>query len=95
MGHVGSDKVTSSESSTETELTSEYRSRDNTGQLAGILTRGGGVSATDTKQIQHRALGLEDGTTTNGTNFNGRHRHGNLEVTIVATEMVSIIAHEM
>lgn len=94
MSHVGSDKVTSGKSRTETELTSQDGSRDNTGQLAGVLTGGGRVSAADTEQIQHRALGLEDGTTADGADLNGRHRHGNLKVTVVAAEIVRMIEHE-
>jgi hypothetical protein len=94
VGHVGFDKVTSGKSSTETELTSQDGSRDYTGQLAGVLTGGGRVSATNTKQIQHRALGLENGTTADSSDLYGGHRHGDLKVTVVAADIVRMIEHE-
>jgi hypothetical protein len=58
VSHVGLDQVAGGKSSTQTELTSEDGSSDDTGQLAGVLTRGGRVRAANTEQVQHRALGL-------------------------------------
>jgi hypothetical protein len=77
--------VAGGKSSTQTELTSEDGSSDDTGQLAGVLTRGGRVRAANTEHVQHRALGLEDSTTPDGADLNGRHRHSDLEVAVVAT----------
>jgi hypothetical protein len=82
--HVGLDKVASSERSTQAELTGQDRGRDNAGQLAGVFTRGGGVSATDTEHLKHGRLRLKDGTTTDGADLNRGHGDGNLEITIAA-----------
>lgn len=95
VGHVGPDEVTSGESSAQTKLTGEDGSRDNTGQLAGVLTRGSRVGAPDTKQVQHRALGLKDGTTTNGADLNGRHGHSDLQVAVVAVMWLVLLTQRI
>lgn len=88
MGHVGSDQVSCSQGSTQTELTSQHRGGNDARQLAGVFTRGGGVRSPDTKQVKHSGLRFKDSTTTNGADLDGRHGDGDLEVTIVAVEKI-------
>lgn len=82
VGHMSPDEMSGGESSAQAELTSENRGSDDARQLASILTRGGGVRATDTKEIQHGALSLQDGTTTDGTDLDTGHGNCDLEVTV-------------
>lgn len=42
------------------------------------------MSTADTQKVQHSTLGFKDSATANGTHLNGRHRHRDLEVAIVA-----------
>jgi hypothetical protein len=42
------------------------------------------VCTPDAEEVEHGGLGLEDGTATNGADFDGRHGHGDLEVAIYA-----------
>jgi hypothetical protein len=84
VGHVGLDKVASGKRSAQAELTGQDGGRDDAGQLASVLTRGGGVRTTDTEHLKHGGLRLENGTATNGADLNRGHGDGNLEITIAA-----------
>jgi hypothetical protein len=84
VSHVCLDQVASSEGGAQAELSGQDGSGDDAGQLAGVLTGGGGVGSANTEQIQHSGLCLKDGTATDGADLNGRHRDGNLKVAIVA-----------
>ena len=80
MRHMAFDKMTGSESSTEGEFTGKNTSSDDAGEFAGVVTWVCWVRAADAKHIEHGGLGLENGSATNSTNFNGRHGDGDLEV---------------
>jgi hypothetical protein len=87
--HVGLDQMTSSESCTKRELTGKNTSSNNTCELASIVTGVCRMGTTDAKQVEHGGLGLENCTTTNGTNFDTRHRDRDLEVTTKTIEMLA------
>jgi hypothetical protein len=76
--------MTGSKGSAQTELTGQHGGGNDARQLAGILTGGGWVSTADTQKVQHGSLAFKDGTTTNGADLDGRHRHSDLEVAVVA-----------
>ena len=73
------DKVTSGEGTAQGQLAGKDSSTDDAGQTAGIVSRVCGVRASDTKDIKHGALGLEDGTTTKGSDLKRGHRDGDLK----------------
>lgn len=79
MLHVGPNQVTGSQSTAERKFSSKDRGTDDAGQTAGVVTRVGGVRATDTKEIKHSALGLKDSTATEGSNLKRRHGNRDLE----------------
>lgn len=78
MRHVGLDKVTGRKGGAKTELTRENGGGNDAGELASVLTRGGGVRSADSQEVQHGTLGFEDGTSANSADFDGGHGHGNL-----------------
>jgi hypothetical protein len=90
--HVCLDKVTSSKGCTERQFTGEDTSSNNTCKLASVVARVSRVGATDTEQIEHGRLRLEDCTTTNGTDFDTRHGDRDLKVT---TKTDSMLAYDM
>jgi hypothetical protein len=86
---VGLDQMASSESCTKRQLTGEDTSSDNTCKLASVVTGVCRVGTTNTEQVEHGGLGLENCTTTNGTNFNTRHRDRDLKVTTKTIKMLA------
>ena len=48
------------------------------------------MSTADTQEVQHSTLGFKDSATANGAHLDGRHRHSNLEVAIVAVWEIMI-----
>lgn len=83
MGHVSPDKVTGSKGTAEAELASQNTSGDDSSQLPSIIARICGVSPSNTKEIEHSALRLEDCPPSNCADFDARHRNADLEVAIV------------
>lgn len=70
--------MTSGECGTQAELTGENGGGNYTRKLAGVLTRGGRVRSTDSQEIQHGTLALENGTSANGADFDRGHGHSDL-----------------
>ena len=69
MCHVCLDEVTGAQRTVEREFSSENAGGNDAGELAGVVARGSGVSASDAEEVEHGRLRLEDGTATNGTDF--------------------------
>lgn len=90
MGHVCLDEVTGGKRSAETELTGQNGGSNDTRQLARVFAGGSGVSTADTQKVQHSTLGFKNSAAANGTHLNGRHRHRDLEVAIVADYEIRI-----
>ena len=82
--HVCADQVPGSEGRAETELSRENGGRDDPGEHSCIVSWRRGVRAADAKEIQHRRLAFKDGSAADGADFDTGHRHGDLEVAIVA-----------
>ena len=83
MCHVSFDQVSGSKCGTETQFAGEHGRSHDTGQATRVLAGIGGVGATDAKHVEHAGLCLEDGAAADGADFDGGHRDGNLEVTVV------------
>lgn len=90
MAHVGLNQVPCRESTAQTELAGEDRCCNHASKLARIFTRAGRVCSSDTQKVEHSALRLEDGTTTDGTDLDRRHRHRDVEVAVHAGTRVSV-----
>ena len=75
MGHVCADKMASSQSTAKTEFSGKDTGSYDASQLASIVARIRRVCASYTKEIETGALGLEDGATANGADFNAWHRY--------------------
>lgn len=89
MLHVGLDKVACGKSRAERELASQDGGGNYACQTAGILARVRRVGSTDAEHIEHSGLWLEDGATTQGTNFQRGHRDGDLKVSAETGRHVS------
>lgn len=84
MRHVALNEVTGREGAAEGELTGEDTGGDDTGELARVVTGVGWVGAAHTEEVEHCGLGLEDGPTAEGADFDRGHGDGDLEVTVEA-----------
>jgi hypothetical protein len=87
--HVRFDKVASSKCGAQAQLSRKNSGSDNSSKLPSIVTWVGGVGTTDTEQIKHGRLPFKNSATTNCANFDGRHRHSDLEVAIEAGKLTS------
>jgi hypothetical protein len=83
------DQMASSKGCTKRQLTSKDTSSNDTCELTSIVTGVCRVCTTDAEQVEHGGLGLENCTTTNGTNFDTRHRDRDLEVTTKTDKMLA------
>lgn len=79
MCHVRLDQVACRESTAERKLTGQDGGTNDSGQATGVLSGGRGMGSSDTKHVEHSALGLKDGASTEGTNFERGHGDGDLE----------------
>lgn len=86
MCHVRLDQMPGREGAAQTELAGQYGSGNDTREALRILAWVRGVGAAHAEEVEHGALGLEDGTTTDGTDFDRRHGDGDLEITIIAAK---------
>lgn len=82
VGHVGSHEMARGQCRAQTQFSSEHCSSHNPCQLTGVVTGVRGVRPAHSKQVKHGRLSFKDSTTTNSSDFNGRHRDSDLEVTI-------------
>ena len=89
MGHMGLNQVASRKSTAKGQLAGQDGSGDNASQTPGVLTRVGRMRTADTEHVEHGRLGLEDGATAKGADFNRRHRNRDLEVSTEAIKHVS------
>ena len=78
MAHVRLHQMSRGQRRTQREFASKYTCSYNSRKLSSIVARVGGMRATDTEQIEHCCLRLEDGATTNSTDLDARHGHGDL-----------------
>lgn len=74
MSHVRADKVAGGKGCAETEFTGEDGGGHDTGEASGVVTGAGWVSATDTEEVKHGSLSLEDGAAADSADFYRRHR---------------------
>ena len=82
--HVCFDQVTGAQSTVEGQFSRKDTGGDDAGELARVVTRGGWVSASYAKKVEHGGLGLEDGSTAKCTDFYRRHGDRDLEVAVDA-----------
>lgn len=80
MSHVCFHQVTSGQGRAQREFTSEGSRTDDTGETTGVVTGVSGVRATDTKEVEHSRLRLEDGAAAEGADFKRRHGDADLQV---------------
>lgn len=69
MLHVRSHQVTSSEGTAERQFTSEHSRGNDAGQASGVVSRVCGVRSPDTEDVEHGALRLKNGTTTQSSDL--------------------------
>lgn len=86
VSHVCLHQVTGSEGTAKRQLSSQDTSSNDLRKLACVVARLAHVSATDTKKVKHGGLWLEDGTTTDRTDFNAGHGDGDLKIAVQARE---------
>lgn len=84
MGHMRSHQMTCCKRAAKTQFSGKNTRSHDTGEAARIFPWIRGVSTSNTQEIEHSALRLENCATTNGANFDRWHRHANLEITIEA-----------
>jgi hypothetical protein len=72
--------MTSSESTTERQLASEDRCRNNTSQFTSVVAGVSRVRATNAQHVEHGGLRFKNGATTEGADFNGWHGNAYLKV---------------
>ena len=73
MGHVSADKVAGCQGGAETELTGKDGGGHDACETAGVVSWVGWVCTTDSEQVEHGSLSLEDGAAADGTDFYGWH----------------------
>jgi hypothetical protein len=86
MLHVSADKVASREGTTKRQFASEDGGGDDAGKALGIGARLGWMRATDTEHVEHGALRVKDGTSTECTDLERGHGDRNLEVPVKAEQ---------
>ena len=69
---------------------SEHTCSNDPCELAGVVTRVGGVGAAHAKKVEHGCLWFEYCTATDGTDFNGWHGHRDLERTVEAVILLAL-----
>ena len=69
------DEVACGKRADERELTGHDGGGDNASELLRVLARVGEVCALDAEHLEDGALGRKNGSTTDGADFNRRHRH--------------------
>lgn len=84
MRHVGSDQVSGGEGGAEGEFAGEDAGGDDSGETAGVIAWVGWVGPADAEKVEAGGLGFEDCAATDGADFDGGHRDGDLEVAVVA-----------
>lgn len=87
MLHVSPDEMARGQGTAERKLACENGCADDAGKTAGVVSRVGGVRASDTKDVEHGALRLEDGTTTKSSDLERGHRDGDLKSSIEAVNV--------
>jgi len=80
VAHVRLDEVAGGQGGAEGQLAREDTGGDDTGKLAGVLARRGGVGPADAEKVEHGGLGFEDGAAADGADFDAGHGDGDLEV---------------
>jgi hypothetical protein len=86
--HVRFDKVARAQGAVEGQFTGQDARGNDARELARVVAGRGLVGAAHAEQVEHGGLGLEDGATANGADFDGRHRDGDLEVAVDAGKFV-------
>jgi hypothetical protein len=61
--------MTRGQGTAERKLASEDGCTDDAGETAGIVTRVGGMRASDAEDVEHSALGLKDSATAKSSDF--------------------------
>lgn len=84
MLHVSADKVACREGTAKRQFASEDGSGNDAGKALGIGAWLGRMRAADTEHVEHSALRVEDGTSTECTNFERRHGDRDLQVPVKA-----------
>lgn len=75
-----SDEVTSRKSTDERKLACHTCRGDDAGELLGVLTGVGWVGSFDAEHLENGSLGCEDGTTTDGADFDTGHGDGHEKI---------------
>lgn len=73
VSHMRPDQVTSSKCGTQRQFTSENTSSNYTGKLACVVSWVSWVRAANTEHVEHGGLWFKDSSSSESTNFDGRH----------------------
>lgn len=69
MRHVSLDQVAGSEGTAKRQFTRQDSRSNDAGKTAGVVSRVGGVRSSNTEQLQHRALRVQNGASTESADF--------------------------
>lgn len=89
MSHMSTDEMSGGERAKKREFTSHDSRGNQASKTLGVLAGVRGVCTTDTEHLEDGLLRCEDGSTTNGTDFDGGHRDSHEEIfTVVDTRTI-------
>jgi hypothetical protein len=69
MRHMCLNKMARTQSAVERQFTCKHTRSNNTGELARVVAWSGGVCAAHAEEVEHGGLGLKDGATAYGADF--------------------------
>jgi hypothetical protein len=78
------DQMARREGTAEAEFAREHTRRDDARQPTRVVSRAGRVRTAHAEQIEHGALRLKDRAASDGPDLDGRHRHADLEIAMIA-----------
>lgn len=89
MSHVRPDKMTGGKGTTKTDFAGKDASSHNSSEFPGIIAGIRWVGPADAEEVEHSALGFQDGPASDRADFNRRHRDTDLKVVIATTGLAT------
>lgn len=80
MRHMGADEMACCQCTAKGEFSSQDTGGDDLGEFARVITGVGWVRAADAEEVEHGALGFENGTAAESADFDGWHGDADLQV---------------
>ena len=86
VSHVRLHQMSGCQSTTQAQLSGQDSRANDSSQPPCILARCGGVRTTHSEHVEHGRLSFENGTATDGADFNARHGHTDLKISIQTSQ---------